>query len=66
MRSTRNSAPRSKTAAHAISRGKFDEALPVGSENLRLTPITQEFLAAVSNYSAYFTKYFGAGKRLRP
>jgi ketosteroid isomerase-like protein len=54
-----------KTAAEAINGGKFDDVLPVGAENLRITPITQEFCMNRQELSAYFAKYFGPGRKLR-
>ena len=54
-----------KTAAEAINSGKFDDVLPVGAENLRITPITQEFCRNRQELSAYFAKYFGPGRKLR-
>lgn len=54
-----------KTAAEAINSGKFDDVLPAGSENLRITPVTQEFCTNRQELSAYFAKYFGPGRKLR-
>ena len=54
-----------KTAAEAINSGKFDDVLPVGAENLRITPITQELCMNRQELSAYFAKYFGPGRKLR-
>jgi len=54
-----------KTAAEAINSNKFDDVLPVGAENLRITPITQEFCMNRQELSAYFAKYFGPGRKLR-
>ena len=53
------------TAAEAINSGKFDDVLPVVSENLRITPITQEFCTNRQELSAYFAEYFGPGRKLR-
>ena len=40
--------------ASAINSGDFDKMLPVLSEQIRATPINQEFLASRSEVSAYF------------
>lgn len=44
----------------AINSGNYDKMLPVLSEDVRATPINQEFLASRAEVSAYFKKWFGA------
>lgn len=51
--------------AGAINSGDFDKMLPVLSEQIRATPINQEFLASRSEVSAYFKKWFGSGGYLK-
>lgn len=48
-----------KQVETAINTGKYDDMLPVLSENLRATPINQEFLTNRKEVSAYFNKWFG-------
>jgi ketosteroid isomerase-like protein len=43
----------------AINTGHYDDMLPVLSENIRATPINQEFLSSRAEVSAYFQKWFG-------
>jgi len=42
----------------AINSGDFDKMLPVLSEQIRATPINQEFLTSRAEVSAYFHKWF--------
>ena len=49
----------------AINTGDFDKMLPVLSEQIRATPINQEFLSSRTEVSAYFKKWFGTGGYLR-
>ena len=51
--------------ASAINSGDFDKMLPVLSEQVRATPINQEFLASRADVSAYFKKWFGADGYLK-
>ena len=51
--------------ANAINSGDFDKMLPVLSEQIRATPINQEFLTSRSEVSAYFKKWFGSGGYLK-
>lgn len=44
---------------NAINRGNYDAMLPVLSENLRITPINQEYLSNRQEVSQYFNKWFG-------
>ncbi len=53
------------TLASAINSGEFDKMLPVLSEQIRATPINQEFLKSRSDVSAYFKKWFGTGGYLK-
>lgn len=48
------------TVESAINSGEYDKMLPVLSEQIRATPINQEFLASKNEVMAYFTKWFGA------
>jgi ketosteroid isomerase-like protein len=43
----------------AINTGDFDKMLPVLSEQIRATPVNQEFLSSRAEVSAYFKKWFG-------
>jgi len=54
-----------KVMESAINSGDFDKMLPVLSENIRATPINQEFLASRAEVSAYFKKWFGIGGYLK-
>lgn len=54
-----------KVMASAINSGDFDKMLPVLSEQIRATPINQEFLASRAEVSAYFKKWFGADGYLK-
>lgn len=54
-----------KVMASAINSGEFDKMLPVLSEQIRATPINQEFLKSRSDVSAYFKKWFGTGGYLK-
>jgi len=49
----------------AINTGDFDKMLPVLSEQVRATPINQEFLASRADVSAYFKKWFGSDGYLK-
>jgi ketosteroid isomerase-like protein len=51
--------------ASAINSGDFDKMLPVLSEQIRATPINQEYLTSRSDVSAYFKKWFGSGGYLK-
>ncbi|MGA2253997.1 MAG: hypothetical protein ABSG53_04990 [Thermoguttaceae bacterium] len=54
-----------KKAAEAINSSKFEDVLPLLSENPRITPINQEFITTRPAMLAYFTKHFGPGHKLR-
>lgn len=54
-----------KEMESAINSGDFDKMLPVLSEQIRATPINQEFLASRAEVSAYFKKWFGADGYLK-
>lgn len=43
----------------AINSGDYDKMLPVLSEQVRATPINQEFLSSRADISRYFIKWFG-------
>lgn len=43
----------------AINTGDFDKMLPVLSENVKATPVNQEFLSGRPAVSTYFQKWFG-------
>ncbi len=51
--------------ASAINSGDFDKMLPVLSEQIRATPINQEFLASRADVSGYFKKWFGTDGYLK-
>jgi ketosteroid isomerase-like protein len=48
-----------KQTESAINTGDFDKMLPVLSEQIRATPVNQEFLSNRAEVSAYFKKWFG-------
>jgi ketosteroid isomerase-like protein len=54
-----------KQVESAINSGNYDAMLPVLSENLRITPINQEFLSNRKEVSTYFNKWFGKGGYLK-
>lgn len=54
-----------KTVETAINTGDFDQMLPVLSEQVRATPVNQEFLSGRPAVSAYFKKWFGQGGYLK-
>jgi ketosteroid isomerase-like protein len=54
-----------KQLTTAINSGRFDDMLPVLSEQIRATPINQEYLASRAEVSAYFKKWFGSGGYLK-
>lgn len=54
-----------KTIESAIISGDYDAMLPVLSEQIRATPVNQEFLSGRAAVSAYFKKWFGAGGYLK-
>ncbi len=47
-----------KTVETAINSNRFDDLLPVAAENLRVTPINQEFLNTPAALSDYFSHVF--------
>ena len=50
-----------RTIESAINSGEYDKMLPVLSEQVRATPVTQEFITNKSEIVPYFTKWFGKG-----
>lgn len=54
-----------KTIESAVNDGDFDKMLPVLSEQIRATPVNQEFLSGRPEVSAYFKKWFGQGGYLK-
>jgi ketosteroid isomerase-like protein len=54
-----------KVVSTAINSGDFDKMLPVLSEQIRATPINQEFLGSRAEVSAYFKKWFGESGYLK-
>jgi ketosteroid isomerase-like protein len=54
-----------QTLESAINAGDFDKMLPILSEQVRATPINQEFLAGRAEVSAYFKKWFGTNGYLK-
>ncbi len=54
-----------KTVESAINSGDYDKMLPVLSEQIRATPVNQEFLTSRSAVSTYFKKWFGPGGYLK-
>lgn len=48
-----------KVVESAINSGDYDKMLPVLSEQIRATPINQEFLTSRAEVSRYFVKWFG-------
>ena len=53
------------TVENAINSGDYDKMLPVMSENLRATPITQEFISGKAAIKPYFESWFGPDKFLK-
>lgn len=53
------------TVQNAINTEKYDDMLPVISENIRATTITQEVMSNHQEVSTYFKKWFGAGGFLK-
>ena len=53
------------TVVGAINSGNYDAMLPVLSENIRATTITQEVISSRQQASAYFKRYFGPGGILK-
>lgn len=53
------------TVQNAINSGNYDAMLPVISENVRATTITQEVMSNRAEVSAYFRKWFGPGGYLK-
>ena len=54
-----------KTVEDAINSGNYDAMLPVISEHVRATTITQEVISTRPEVSAYFKKWFGSGGFLK-
>ena len=53
------------TVENAINSGNYDAMLPVISDNIRATTITQEVMSNRAEVSAYFKKWFGPGGYLK-
>lgn len=53
------------TMQNAINAGKFDDMLPVVSQEIRATPITQEVISKRDEVPAYFKRWFGPGGFLK-
>ena len=53
------------TVQNAINSGNYDAMLPVISENVRATTITQEVMSGHEQVSAYFKHWFGPGGFLK-
>src|SRR5256885_1667313 len=53
------------TVVNAINSGNYDAMLPVISENIRATTITQEVISSRQDAAAYFRKWFGPGGFLK-
>src|SRR5262245_1361008 len=53
------------TVIKAINSGNYDAMLPVISENVRATTITQEVISNRQEASAYFKRWFGPGGFLK-
>jgi len=53
------------TIEGAINSGNYDAMLPVISDNVRATTITQEVMSNRAEVSAYFKKWFGPGGYLK-
>lgn len=53
------------SVAGAINSGEYDKMLPVMSDNLRATPITQEFISGKAAIKPYFESWFGPDKFLK-
>ncbi len=53
------------TVVNAINSGNYDAMLPVISDNIRATTITQEIISNRQDASEYFKKWFGPGGFLK-
>jgi ketosteroid isomerase-like protein len=53
------------TMQNAINASKFDDMLPVVSQDIRATPITQEVISKRDEVPAYFKRWFGPGGFLK-
>ena len=53
------------TVQNAVNSGNYDAMLPVISDSVRATTITQEVMSNRAEVSAYFRKWFGAGGFLK-
>lgn len=53
------------TMQSAIDSGNYDAMLPVVSQDIRATTITQEVMSSPAEVSAYFRRWFGPGGRLK-
>jgi ketosteroid isomerase-like protein len=53
------------TVQNAINSGNYDAMLPVISENVRATTVTQEVMSNRAEVTAYFKKWFGHGGFLK-
>lgn len=53
------------TVQNAINTGKYDDMLPVISDSVRATTITQEVMSNRAEVSAYFKRWFGPGGFLK-
>jgi len=53
------------TVQNAINSGNYDAMLPVISDGVRATTITQEVMSNRAEVSAYFKKWFGPGGYLK-
>jgi ketosteroid isomerase-like protein len=53
------------TMQNAINAGKFDDMLPVISQDIRATPITQEVISKRDEVPVYFKRWFGPGGFLK-
>src|SRR5262245_49822453 len=53
------------TLQSSINSGNYDAMLPVVSQNIRATTITQEIMSSPADVSAYFKRWFGPGGFLK-
>jgi len=53
------------TVQEAINSGNYDSMLPVISNDIRATTITQETMSGHQEVSAYFKNWFGPGRKLK-
>lgn len=54
-----------KTVTESINSGEYEKMLPVLSEQVKATPITQEFISGKQEIAPYFERWFGPDRFLK-